>query len=168
MLVSGSAVGAAQDLTWSCPSVLLPSVSPAVRTSAFLWWERSAPSASPSDSASARRIMWVQSAARTAGGKVGVFLLSPAAPGFQLWFYFHLYMWFVHWSLAPEAALEGFAPGRASCGGDAAAWVTGVLATPGTQGGWQLGQQEIECSRRGWQPVLANTRQYSCLENPLP
>ena len=54
---------------------------------------------SPTDSASARRIMWVQSAARTAGGKVGVFLLSPAAPGFQLWFYFHLYMWFVHWGL---------------------------------------------------------------------
>ena len=99
MLVSGSAVGAAQDLTWSCPSVLLPSVSPAVRTSAFLWWERSAPSASPTDSASARRITWVQSAAHTAGGKVGVYLLSPAAPGFQLWFYFHLFVWLIPWGL---------------------------------------------------------------------
>ena len=28
-------------------------------------------------------------------------------------------------------------------GGGAAAWVTGVLVAPGTQGSWQLGQQEI-------------------------
>ena len=33
--------------------------------------------------------------------------LSHNAPGFQLWFYFHLYTWVVHWGLAPEAALEG-------------------------------------------------------------
>ena len=37
----------------------------------------------------------------------------------------------------------GFAPMRARCGGGAAAWVTRVLAAPGTQGSWQLGQQEI-------------------------
>ena len=43
----------------------------------------------------------------------------------------------------------GSAPVRAMCGGGAAAWVTGVLVligvliTPGTQGSWQLGQQEI-------------------------
>ena len=55
---------------------------------------------------------------------------------------------------------------RARCGGDAAALVAGVLAAPGTQGSWQLGQQEIYFSRRVWQPVLANTLQYSCLENP--
>ena len=60
----------------------------------------------------------------------------------------------------------GFVPVRARCGGGAAAWIAGVLAAPGTQGGWQLGQQEIYCSRRVWQPVLANTLQYSCLENP--
>ena len=35
------------------------------------------------------------------------------------------------------------------------------------RGGWWLGQQEIQCSRRVWQPVLANTLQYSCLENSL-
>ena len=28
-----------------------------------------------------------------------VFFLSHTAPGFQLWFYFHLYMWAVHWGL---------------------------------------------------------------------
>jgi len=32
---------------------------------------------------------------------------------------------------------------RARCGGAAAAWFAGVLAAPGTQGSWQLGQQEI-------------------------
>ena len=37
----------------------------------------------------------------------------------------------------------GFAPVRARCGGGAAAWVAGVLAAPGTQGSWRLGQQEI-------------------------
>ena len=45
----------------------------------------------------------------------------------------------------PVECLGGleFAPVRASCGGGTAAWVTGVLAAPGTQGSWQLGQQEI-------------------------
>ena len=36
----------------------------------------------------------------------------------------------------------------AGCGGGAAAWVSGALAAQGTQGSWQLGQQEIQCSRR--------------------
>ena len=70
----------------------------------------------------------------------------------------------------PEAALEdlGLPPVRAKCGGGATSWVAGVLAAPGTQGSWQLGQQEIQRSRRVWKPVLANMHQYSCLENPLP
>jgi len=29
----------------------------------------------------------------------GVFFLSHTAHGFQLWFYFHLCMWVVHWGL---------------------------------------------------------------------
>ena len=32
---------------------------------------------------------------------------------------------------------------KATCGGGAGAWVTGVLAAPDTQGSWRLGQQEI-------------------------
>ena len=56
---------------------------------------------------------------------------------------------------------------RARCRGDAASWIPRVLAAPGAQGVWRLGQQEIQCSRRVWQPVLANMLQYSCLENPL-
>ena len=41
----------------------------------------------------------------------------------------------------------------ARCGGGVAAWVSGALAAQGTQGSWQLGQQEIRCSRRAWQPT---------------
>ena len=37
----------------------------------------------------------------------------------------------------------GFAPVRARCGGGTATWVIGVLAAPGSQGSWRLGQQEI-------------------------
>ena len=43
-------------------------------------------------------------------GRFGVFFLSHTAPGFQLWFYFHLCTGVVHWGrplgFAPEAALE--------------------------------------------------------------
>ena len=41
---------------------------------------------------------------------------------------------------APEAALEDL--GLPLRGGGAAVWVAGVLAAPGTQGSWRLGQQE--------------------------
>ena len=100
-------------------------------------------------------------------GGFWVFFLSHTAPGFHCGFIS---------TSACGSATEvcswgcpgglGFAPGRARCGGGAAAWVAGVLAAPGTQGSWWLGQQEIQCSRRGWQPVLADTLQDSCLEKP--
>ena len=32
-------------------------------------------------------------------GRFWVFFLSHTASGFQLWFYFHLFMWVVHWGL---------------------------------------------------------------------
>ena len=32
-------------------------------------------------------------------GRFWVFFLSNTAPGFPLWFYFHLCMWVVHWGL---------------------------------------------------------------------
>ena len=101
-------------------------------------------------------------------GRFWVFFLSHTAPGFQLWFSFHLYMWVVHWALLPGLPWRTWVhPVRARCGGGAAAWVAGILAAPGTQGGWPPGQQEILCSRRVWEPVLASMLQYSCLENPL-
>ena len=54
---------------------------------------------------------------------------------------------------------------KARCRGGAAAWGTGVLAASGTQGSYQLGKQEIQCSRRVWQSLLASTLQYSFLKN---
>ena len=46
---------------------------------------------------------------------------------------------------APEAALKdlGLPPVKARYGGGAAVCIAGVLAAPGTQRCWQLGQQEI-------------------------
>ena len=32
-------------------------------------------------------------------GRFWVFFLSHTAPGFQLWFYFHLWIWFIYWGL---------------------------------------------------------------------
>ena len=67
---------------------------------------------------------------------------------------------------APEAALEGLGLPLGGPGVE-------VVQLLGLQGFWQhqvlswrLGQQEIQCSRRVWQPVLAHTLQYSCLEKP--
>ena len=51
------------------------------------------------DTESASLIMWILSRACTAGGKVWVLFLSHTAPGFQLWFYFHLYLWVIHLGL---------------------------------------------------------------------
>ena len=77
-------------------------------------------------------------------------------------------MWVIHWGLASEVALEDFG---------LPLWGPGVkvvqlLGSQGfrqhqvLRGCWRLGQQEIQCSRRVWQPVMANMLQYSCLENP--
>ena len=59
------------------------------------------------------------------------------------------------------------------CGGGTAAWVTGVLAAPGTQESWRLGQQEIQCSRRGmatcigqYAPVFLTGELFSLTEKP--
>ena len=105
-------------------------------------------------------------------GRFWVFFLSHTARGFQLCF--------ISTSTCGSSTVEqwnklgswpgalGFAPVGASCGVGAAAWVTGVLAALGTQGSWWLRQKEIQCSRRVWQPVLADMLQYSCLENPFP
>ena len=92
---------------------------------------------------------------------------SATLPLFQLWFYVRLYMWMVHWGLLLRLPWRPWVcPCEARCGGGAAAWVTGVHAAPGSQGGWRLGQQQTQRSRRVWQPALANTLQCSCLENP--
>ena len=93
--------------------------------------------------------------------------LSTLAAGFQLCFYFQLFMWVVHWGLLLRLPWRTWV---CPCEGQVWRWCScfdcRVLAAPGTQGSWWLGQQKIQCSRRVWQPGLANTLQYSCLENP--
>ena len=98
MLVSGSAVGTAQILIWFYSCVFLPPMSTAIRTSAFSFvgdltvflcipetW--SLPSLSCGFNLKLVQLV----------GRFGVFFLSHTAPGFQLWFYFHLCMWVVLW-----------------------------------------------------------------------
>ena len=145
MLVSGPAVGAAQILIWSYICVFLPPVSTAIRTNAFSFvdahkgplyipWTQSLPSWS----------CWFNLQLLQPVGRFEVFFLCHTAPGFQLWFYFHLCMWVIHWGLLLRLPWRTWVcPMRARCGGGVAAWVPGVLATPGTQGCWRLGQQEI-------------------------
>ena len=99
VLVSGPAVGAAQILIWSYSCVFLPPMSTAIRTSVFLLWElsmtlyifqrQSLPSWSCGFNLQLIQLV----------GGFWVFFLSYTAPGFQLWFYFHLCMWVVHWGL---------------------------------------------------------------------
>ena len=96
LLISGPAVGAAQILVWSYSCVFLPPMSTAIRAIVF-----SFVGALPGWLCGFK-MQLVQLV-----GRFGVSFLSHTAPGFQLWFYFHLYMWvIIHWGLAPEAALE--------------------------------------------------------------
>ena len=49
-----------------------------------------------------------------------------------MWFYFLLCMWVIQWDLLLKLPWRTWVcPVRARCGGGAAAWVAGVLATPG-------------------------------------
>ena len=102
-------------------------------------------------------IVWLQSAACTARGKVSG----------RLWWH-HPWVCCGFISISECGSSTGVcswgcpgglgsAPVRARCGGGAAAWVAGVLAAPGTQGSWWLSRQEMQRSRRGWRPVLVNT-----------
>ena len=53
-----------------------------------------------------------------------------------MWFYFHLWIWVVHWGLLLRLPWRTWVcPVRARYGGGAAAWFARVLAAPGTQGG---------------------------------
>jgi len=63
-------------------------------------------------------------------GRFWIFFLNHTAPWFQLWFYFHLYMWVVHWGLAPEASLEDLGLPLRGPGVE-------VVQLLGSQGFWQ-------------------------------
>ena len=88
--------GEAQILIWSYSCVFLPPMSTAIRTSAFSFVGALSALLYISQTESAQLIVWIFS---EVVGRLQVFFLSHPAPGFQLWFYFHLCMWVVHWGL---------------------------------------------------------------------
>ena len=48
------------------------------------------------DTESALLIVWFNPQLVKLVGRFWVFFLSHTAPGFQLWFYYHLYMWVIY------------------------------------------------------------------------
>jgi len=101
VLMPRPAVRAAQILICSHSySVFLPPMSTAIRTSAFSLMGALndilyIPQTQSLPSWSCRfNLQLVQLV-----GGFGVFFLSHIAPGFQLWFYYHLWIWVVHWGL---------------------------------------------------------------------
>ena len=122
VLVSGPAVGSAQILIWSYSCVFLPPMSTAIRTSAFsfvgvfnvlLYIPQMQSLASWSCGFNLHLVQLV--------GRFWVFFLSHTDPGFQMWFYFHLYLWVVHWDLLLRLLWRtSVCPVRARCGGGAA------------------------------------------------
>ena len=99
VLVSGPAVGAAQTLIWSYSCVFLPPCPRLSEPVRFLLWELSM----IFHIFHRHRVCLVDRVdlicSCTAGGTLWVFFFSHTAPGFQLWSYFHLCMWIVHWGL---------------------------------------------------------------------
>ena len=100
VLISGPAVGAAQILICSYSSVFLPPMSTAIRTSGFsfvgvlndvLYISRTQSLPSLSRGFNLQLVHLVEG--------FWVFFLSHTAPGFQLRFYFHLWIWVVSWGL---------------------------------------------------------------------
>ena len=93
VLVSGPAVGAAQTLIWPYSCMFLPPMHTAIRTSVFsfvgvLNGLLYIPQTVCLVDCAGFNLQLVQLVER-----FWVFFLSHTAPGFQLWFYSHLYMW---------------------------------------------------------------------------
>ena len=70
---------------------------------------------------------------------------------------------------APEAAPEDWVCScEGQCRGGATTWAAGVLAAPGTQGGWELGRQEIQCSEGDGNQYWPVRSSVLSRRNPLP
>ena len=163
VLISEPVVRAAQILIWSCSCVFLSPISTTTRTSAFSFvgalnvllyvpLTQSLPSLSCGFNLKLVQLVKTFGSSSLATPPLhfnyGFISTSPCGLSTGVC------------SLGCPGGL-GFAPVKASCGSGATVWVTGVLAAPGTQGSWRLVQQEIQCSRRVRQPVLASMFQYS-------
>ena len=100
VLISGSDLGAAQSLIWSYSYVFLPRMFTASELVCFLLWELSM-SFNIFHRARVCLVNLVDlicSLYRWWEG-FGSSSLAALPPEFQLWFYFHLCMWVVHWGL---------------------------------------------------------------------
>jgi len=97
VLICGPVVGAAQILIWSYSCVFLSPMSTAIRTSAFLLWELSM----SFYIFHRHRVCLVDHVdlicSLYSWWEVFGSSLKFTAPGFQLWFNFHLCMWVFHW-----------------------------------------------------------------------
>ena len=78
-----------------------------------------------------------------------IFFLCHSAPGFQLWFYFHLYMWVVHWGLLLRLPWRGWVY---PCECQVWRWCTCL-------GHWGSGSTRYSGGVGGW-----GSRKYSALE----
>ena len=144
VLISGPAVGAAQVLIWSYSCVFLPPMSTAIRASVFLCGSSQWPFIYSIDT-----VCLVDHADLTCSWYswwegFGSSSLATLPLGFNCGFSStSAHDGPLGFSFSGCPGGLGFGPVRARCGGGAAAWVTGVLAAPGTQRGWQPGQQEV-------------------------
>ena len=145
VLISGPAVGTSQILIWSYSCMFLPPMSAAIRTSVFLLWELSMSFyifhrhriclVDPVDLICSLYTWWEgfgSSSLATLPLGFNCGFISTSAYGSST----GVCSWGCPGGL-------GSASVRAKCGGGTAACVAGILAAPGTQGGWQLWQQVI-------------------------
>ena len=98
VLISGPTVKAVQVLICSYSSVFLPPMSTAIRTSAFSFVEALNDHSYIPQSLPSWLCGFNLQLIQLVGG-FWVFFLGYTAPGFQLWFYFHLWVWVVYWGL---------------------------------------------------------------------
>ena len=100
VLICGPAVLASQILISSYSCVLLPPMSTAIRTPVFSFVGTfSVLSYTPQTDSLLSWWYGFNLQLVQLVGRFWVFFLSHTGPGFQLWFYFHLCMWVVHWGL---------------------------------------------------------------------
>ena len=102
-------------------------------------------------------------------GGFWIVFLSHTAPGFQLWFYFHFWIWVVHWGLLLRLPWRTWV---CPCDGQVWRWCS-CLSLRGS-GNTRYSEEFVARAvgnivlYKSMAPVLANTLQYSCLENPSP
>ena len=96
-------------------------------------------------------------------GGFWIFFLSHTAPGFQLWFYFHLCKWVVHWGLLLRLPWRTWV---CHCEGQVWRWCSCLGRRGSGSTRYSGGLAARVAGNIVWQSVLANTLQYPCLGFP--